>query len=346
MENKVSSECKNCGSELVYDPIKQTLACAYCETHYHLPKAKMDAVLVRGYSNAFHPNVLNKSLNCFRCEMCGHTYFTASGEKSRECQNCGSASCEKIQSSGYCADGIIPFEISKQQAAKKFENYLKSKPQIPKDMLKQAKEQNLTGVFVPVWNFIFDIDSTYTANAAELKKDTNGMYYTVPIPVFGTKGKSVKSADQCATSTETDELLDLFDENDYDKIIPYAPEYTFGYKVDDINRSIHDYFSVVTENEENKLKKEVSNYILNNYKDVTNMNVDTSSRDIYFNFTYVPVYINTYTYRGKIYKTYISGTTGKVAGSTPRSIKSIFKLLIKYLGLVAAIAVLAYFLFK
>lgn len=346
MEKKISSECKNCGSELIFDPTRQTLSCAYCETNYHLPKAKIDAVLVRGYSNAFHPNELNKSLNCYRCEMCGHTYFTASEEKSQECQNCGSASCEMIQSSGYCADGIIPFEISKEQAAEKLEIYLRSKPGFPKEILSHEKNKNLTGMFVPVWNFIFDIDASYTANASELQKDSNGTYYAIPIPVFGTKSESIKSADQCATSSQTDDFLQLFDEDDYDKIIPYMPEYTFGYKVDDINRSIHDYFLAVTAIEESKLNKVISNYILNNYKDVTNMNIITNTRDVYFNFTYVPVYVNTYTYRGKTYKTYISGTTGKVAGQTPISIKSMFKSLIKFFGIVAAIAIISYFLFK
>ena len=342
---KSLSNCKNCGSELKYNPVEQTLSCSYCETSYHLPKAKIDAVLVRGYSNSFHPNQLNKTLNCYQCEMCSHTYFTASEEKSKECPECGNPSCKQVKSSGYCADGIIPFEISKEQAAEYFENYLKSKPNIPKDMFKQAKNQQLSGVFIPVWNFVFDIHAKYSANAVELKKDSSGYYYSVPFPVYGSKIKAIKSADQCATSTEADDFLELFDENDYEKIIPYAPEYTFGYRVDDINRSIHDYYILVTENEEYEVKKSISDFILKKYKDVSNMQIDVTSQDVYFNFTYVPVYVNTYTYKGKTYKTYISGTTGKVAGKSPVSIKSILKTLAKFLGLAAAIAVLGYFLF-
>ena len=42
-----------------------------------------------------------------------------------------------------------------------------------KEMMKQAKNQNLTGIFIPVWNFIFDINAMYSANAVELKKDSN-----------------------------------------------------------------------------------------------------------------------------------------------------------------------------
>ena len=190
------------------------------------------------------------------------------------------------------------------------------------------------------------MDATYSANASELKKDNNGMYYTVPIPVFGTRSESVRSADQNATSVEMDELLDLFDERDYDKIIPYSPEYTFGFQVDDINRSIHDYYDIVIDSEERKLRKQISDDILNNNKDVNNLNIKIVPREVYFNFAYVPVYVYTYFYKGKTYKIYISGTTGKVAGKTPISIKHIFKKIAKYFGLFAAIAILELLILK
>lgn len=345
MEKKLS-QCKNCGSELVYDPQKQILSCKYCFTHYHLPKAKVNAVLVRGYSNAFHPNQLNQSLNCYKCEMCEHTYFSSSAEKSEECPECGSPNISKIQSSGYCADGIIPFEISREKATENLVDYLKSKLGVPKNIVMQAKEKPLSGVFVPVWNFIFDIEASYTANAVDLRKDSNGMYYSIPIPVFGTKKESIKSADQCACSVEEDDFLELFNEYDYDKIIPYSTEYTYGYRVDNINRNIHEYYEIVKNDEEEKLKKEISHHILKKYKDVSNLKVETEPVDVYFNFAYVPVYVFTYTHKGRNYKTYVSGTTGKVVGKTPKTIKGALKAIAKTIGIFAAVALLCYFMFK
>ncbi len=343
---KLLAQCKNCGGQLRFDPKNQTLSCEYCETSYHLPKAKVNSVLVRGYSNAFHPNQFNQNLNFYKCSRCGHAYFCANEEKLLECKECGSASLEKIKSAGYCADGIIPFEISKEQAADKLVSFLKSKPSVPKDMISKAKAENLTGVFVPVWNFIFDIDANFSANASELKKDASGTYYTIPSPVYGTKSEAIKSADQCATTNQEDDLLELFDENDYDKIIPYTAEYTFGYKVDDINRNIHEYYEAVTAGEEEKLKKEISNMILRKHKDVSNMQIEIESHDVYFNFAYVPVYVYKYVKKGKTYKIYISGTTGKVAGKTPFTFKGVIKTLIKILGLAAVIAVVYYFMTK
>ena len=33
-----------------------------------------------------------------------------------------------------------------------------------------------------------------------------------------------------------------FDENDYQELIPYFPEYTYGFRVDAIDRDIHDFY--------------------------------------------------------------------------------------------------------
>ena len=76
------------------------------------------------------------------------------------------------------------------------------------------------------------------------------------------------------------------------------------------------------------------------FRSVSDLFVDCKASDVFFNFTYVPVYVNTYTYRGKLYRTYISGTTGKVIGKTPLTLKSIFKMLLKILGLAAFIALI------
>lgn len=277
--------------------------------------------------------------------MCSHTYFTSSEEISQDCPNCGSPEIEKINSSGYCADGIIPFEITKEQALKNLKSFLKSKPGIPKAMKTNLSEDKISGVYIPVWNFIFDINLSYLAIASDLRRYKNGTYYSVPIQVYGEKRFSIKSADQSATTTEFDDFLELFDEKDYDKIIPYLTEYTYGYQVDDINREIHDYYTLVTNEEKAKAKNNITNFVLNKYRDVRNLNISMVTQDEYFNFAYVPVYVYKYKHKNNISKVYVSGTTGKVAGKTPTSVKSILKTLAKFLGLFAAIALLAFLIF-
>ena len=341
MEN-MSSKCKNCGSELWYNPKQGCLTCKYCESNYFLPKKRENAVLVRQYDAGFHPNQLNQTINAYRCDTCGNVYYMSSEEKSKKCSNCGNSSCTLVQDSGYCADGIIPFKISKQEAAKAMSNFLASKSGVPGELKKMAANQKIMGVFVPVWNFSFNVHADYNANATELKKDAQGMYYGVQKPVFGDELKRVASLDESATKNEDDSFLDLFDEDDYASIIPYIPEYTYGYRVDAINKDIHDYFYSITSKAEKDLEKSIKRKIYSKYKEVADVQVNAQAKDIFFNFTYVPVYVNTFTYRKKTYKTYISGTTGKVVGKPPVSAKKVFGKIFKTIAVLALIGLLGY----
>lgn len=329
-----------------YNPKQGCLTCRYCESNYFLPTKKDDAVLVRQYNAGFHPNQLNRAINAYKCDTCHNVYYMSSTEKSKKCLNCGNSSSTLIQDSGFCADGIIPFKITKQEAAKALKDYLASKSCVPKALRKLAANQKIMGVFVPVWNFSFNVVADYSANATELKKDTYGMYYGVDKPVFGDEMKRIPSLDESATKNQDDCFLELFDEDDYASIIPYMPEYTFGYRVDSINKDIHDYFYEVTKKAETELETKIKKKIYSKYKEVSNVNVNATAQDVFFNFTYVPVFINTFTYKGKTYKTYISGTTGKVAGNTPKSISSMFKKFLKFIGVAAIIAAIGYLFIK
>ncbi len=346
MENDVISKCKNCGSELEFNVLSGSLSCKHCQSNYFLPTKNDKAVLVRQYDAGFHPNQLNKTLYSYKCEACENVYYTSSDQKSKKCPNCGNSTTVLVQDAGYCADGILPFEITKEQAAKNLEKFLNQKKNTPKDLKQLAANQKIMGVFVPVWNFSYTISASYSGNAVDLRKDAGGMYYSVNKPVFGDEVKRIQSLDESANSNEDDIFLELFDEEDYNKIIPYTPEYAFGFRVDAINKDIHDYYYEITHRAEHEMEDKIRKKLNSRYKEIYDIMVDADTRDVFFNFTYVPVYVNTYTYKNKTYKTYISGTTGKVVGKTPISYKRIAGKFFKGLALVAALGVAAYFILK
>ena len=344
-ENEITSKCKNCGSELEFNAKEGCLTCRYCKSNYFLPTTNDKAVLVRQYDAGFHPNQMNKTLYSYECDTCKNVYYSSSDEASRKCPNCGNATSTLVQDSGYCADGILPFKVSKEDAAKKLAEYFKEKGNIPAD-LKKTGGQKLTGLFIPVWNFSFTIVASYNGNAVELKKDFNGMYYSVNKPVFGDEVKRVDSLDEAANSNEDPIFLELFDENDYNKIIPYTPEYTYGYNVDAINKNNHDYYYKIPSDAEKDMESKITKKLNSKYKEIYDIQVDADARDVFFNFTYVPVYVSSYTHKGKTYKTYVSGTTGKVIGKTPTSAKRVIGKFLKGLAVAAVIAAIGYLLLK
>ncbi len=342
-ENEViTSKCKNCGSELWYNPKQGCLTCKYCDSNYFLPQQNDDAVLVRQYDDSFHPNKLNRTLNAYQCNNCGNKYYMTSEGVSKKCPNCGSSSCSLVEDAGLCADGIIPFKISKDQAAKKFAEYLKGKVSVPRALKKSAKNQELMGVYIPVWNFTFNISGTYSATATSLQKDSDGSFYSVPKPVFGEKYKRIKSHDHSASNAQDDIFLELFDENDYAGLIPYVPEYTYGYRVESIDKNIHDYYYKITKDAEAELEKEMKQSVLKKYKEVSDVSVEAMVDDVFFNFAYVPVYVNAFTHKNKLYKTFISGTTGKVIGKSPITAGRIFKTLAEAVAVLGIVGLLIY----
>ena len=340
-----SSVCPNCGSDLFFNPKTGALTCKYCESNFYLPTSSKNAVTVRQYSVGFHPSVLNKSLNSYKCKACSRVYFMTTEGRSSRCPNCGNGDIELTEEPGFCADGVVPFKITKEEASKAMRDYLKNNGKIPKELRKMAENQKMMAVLIPVWNFSFNLYASYTANESLLQKDSYGMYYSINNPIFGDREKRIASADECATEGEDNSFLELFDESDYASIVPYCPEYSFGYRVDPITKDIHSFYDDVVEREEKKFKKEITRELLARKTSTHEINVSCKADDVFFNFTYVPVYLNVFKYKKKIYNIFVSGTTGKVGGKTPVSTWYRVKKFLQVLG-VGALLFLVYKLFK
>ena len=340
-----SSVCQNCGSDLFFNPKTGCLTCKYCESSFYLPTSRKNAVIVRQYTSGFHPSVFNKSLNSYKCLSCGRTYFMATEGHSSRCPNCGNSEIELANETGFCADGVIPFKITKQQAAEIMQNYLKNNSRIPKELKKMAENQKLMAVLIPVWNFSFNLYAQYSAIESYAKKGYDDMYYTASNPIFGEKEKRIQSLDECATEGEDELFLDLFDEDDYANIVPYCPEYSFGSRVEPITKDIHIFYGKIIDKAKANFEREIKRELLARKNDTHNIEVSSSSGDVFFNFTYVPVYVNVFQYRKKRHKIFISGSTGKVKGKTPTSIWFRIKQLFRFVG-IGAILALLYLIFK
>ena len=182
--------------------------------------------------------------------------------------------------------------------------------------------------------------ATYNAIESIVKNDGYDNFYSVPNPIYGEKNKRIKSFDECATDGESREFLKLFDEKDYAMIVPYTPEYAFGSRVEPVTKNIHDYYASIVEKTENKFKHQITKELLDRKNEVSNIQVDCKARDIFFNFTYVPVYVNVFKYKNKIYKLYISGVNGKVEGKTPVSIWYRIRQVLRVVGIGALLAII------
>lgn len=341
----IPSKCKNCGSELVFNPEKGCLTCMHCETNYYLQNTNEDAILVRQYDYNFHPNSLNQKLQAYRCDKCGQVYYKTASETSHTCTNCGSSSSTMITDNGYCADGVIPFKIDKDAALVELKKYLSRNGGVPKVLKGENAAEQIVGEFIPVWNFSYNVTADYSASVGRAVKSSSGNYYNTSVPVFGDKYKRVNSLDECACSVDDESFLKLFGEDDYARIIPYSPEYTYGYQVLAITKDIHEYYNQITKKAESEYESYIRRDILGKYKDVSDTHIEARVDDVFFNFTYVPVYTFLDTSKKNPRRYYVSGTSGKVTTKESNVGKLIGKG-IKWLLILGAIGLLIYFFLK
>ncbi len=80
------------------------------------------------------------------------------------------------------------------------------------------------------------------------------------------------------------------------------------------------------------------------YDHYRSMRYDHRFSDVRFKHILLPVWLSSYTYRGKIYRFMVNGETGRVAGKAPVSPLKVLLACLLAAGAVALIALLVYFL--
>ena len=92
--------------------------------------------------------------------------------------------------------------------------------------------------------------------------------------------------------------LEEHSEEQKEKVLAIWPklqkEYSFGARVDPINKDIHTFYDDIIEREVQKFKKEIMKELLARKNNTHDINISCKADDVFFNFTYVPVYVNVF----------------------------------------------------
>jgi len=119
----------------------------------------------------------------------------------------------------------------------------------------------------------------------------------------------------------------------------YRTEFLYGWIGLDNNIDIHNSFIKVQQTSKQEIEKRIEKD--SKYDRVENLICETTYSGVKYNYLYVPVWVNYYNYKGKVYNCFINGLTGKVSGDAP---KSFWKRFFAVLGLIAVGALLYYLL--
>lgn len=311
-------KCKNCGAELIYSPLKKCVVCKSCGSRFPVA-GNGGAVKRRVYSFDYNPNDSRVEEMQYQCPACGVKIYAGKDRPLNVCASCGNTALVKKSSSVVVPDGIIPFEITKDDAGVIFQKFVKTRKFAPSDLSQMAKSQKLIGVYDPVWKFDFESHIDYSYVGVKKVVDHNDIEHTKYYPEEKHKEERFSNVLLSGNNQISDYMLEKIGDFDFTKAIPYSSEYVLGFYLIDTNRDLHVVYDTYKDNLSYQNKKRMEGVAESNFDFLKNYVCVTSFHDEEFGYIGVPVWANHYTYKGKNYHCYINGQTGSFFGTAPKS---------------------------
>ncbi len=323
---KKITKCINCGGGLVYNPTKNALICSHCDSIFALPVKKKEKLL-RKYTIDFMPDSDDSLQNVYQCHTCGSTYVVSLDKVSTRCPSCGATTVSQATAKTTFPDGIVPFKLNKEEAINIFQKWIKKRKFAPNDLISMAKNGKMSKVYVPVFNINATSICAYSATVKKVHTDSDtGTIFSTVHTIQDALTGEIDNKPLCANSVVNSEFINKITNIKQEQIVPFSSEYLLGYYGTETNLDIHSLLENLKNDVKNKQEHEIRSKLNNKYDEIVHLSCNTQIRNITFNYTYVPVFMNHYTYDNKKYHCYISGVDGKCAGSAPKSFGKILAL--------------------
>lgn len=334
-------KCQNCGADMVYDPEKKALHCPYCDATRSVDRR---LTFKRDYLSSLAEGEVKFDDSVYKCPNCGAQVKLAPFDTAVKCPYCGGTNVVEIEDmKGLKPDGILPFALSKGQAAEAGKKWIKKKLFAPHKLKKGFKIDNFKGVYIPSYAFTTDSHSLYDGRLGERHTRTvsNGKTTRTEtyIEWYNVNGRTDNSFDDVTVEASTQ-----LTQKELNKILPYDvgnlegynKDYVAGFSAEKYDTSLKDGFGVAKDQMDDVIRKR----IIDSYgADVVDyLNVNTTYTNTKFNYMLLPLWVCAYVYRKKGYRFLINGRTGKSTGKSPISPLRVAIAVLLAIGVVAFIA--------
>jgi predicted RNA-binding Zn-ribbon protein involved in translation (DUF1610 family) len=347
-------KCPSCGAALEFDAKSGKLKCPYCETEVDIPDAAPKAdpaqpvkkvgigqVQKEGAAQENELDLRNLEANgnrdwgtatkIFNCKYCGAEIVMDVNSLSTTCPYCGSNHVtEATDDKGTLSPGgVVPFQISQEQAGELFRKWIGAKLFAPNAAKKSAKAESFQGIYLPYWTFDAQTETEYTGeygiHRTEYYKDSNGNRQSRTVTDwYNTRGHHSEFIDDalvCASKNHTESFLRSIEPFDTGSNKVYSPEYLSGYLAERYTVPLLDGWNSATKQIENHLRSSIRTEIERNHNadDSKVHRMDIAYSKMTYKYLLLPVWMSSFTFNGKVFQFAVNGQTGKVGGKSPIS---------------------------
>ena len=230
-------KCPCCGGYLEFQPSLQKFKCLYCsqvlseEELLDRSNEKQEAFAA---AQAAEPAAAKaEHLRTYQCQMCGAEIVTDETTAATRCYFCHSPVVlhDRLDEE-FKPDGVIPFQLDKETAEKKFMDYVKPKKFVDRSFFNSAQLEMFSGVYYPWWYADVEGEADFEGEGTRSSVTTTSTHIITTTRVYTVQreGKlSFRNLARKALMKADGKLSDGIHPYDVDGIKPYASGYLSGF---------------------------------------------------------------------------------------------------------------------
>ncbi|NLK21691.1 MAG: zinc ribbon domain-containing protein [Epulopiscium sp.] len=317
MDTIKDHKCPSCGAGLEFNPITQNWKCSYCLTEFN--KGELNTTLPK-------EETLNEDmeeLDSYRCPSCGAELIADSTTSATFCLYCRNHNIIKSRISGkFKPKSVLPFRLTKEQAADIYKKWIKKRILAPKEFKKKEEIEKITGIYAPFWLFDCKTHGMIEGEGTRVSSWSDGKYRYTQTKYYrvvreGRAGYSRVPVD--GSKKLDDKFMHLIEPYNYGGLLDFSMKYMSGFMAEK--------YDVDSPEAELTMKKRVERYFedrlrgtVNGYSSFTVQNKSVSISNTSHEYAMLPIYLLNNRYKDKDHMFIINGQTGKVVGETPVSL--------------------------
>ena len=331
--NAIGFPCRQCGNQMAYRPEKDKLYCEYCQSEVEIPGEASEAAEYMYFPDEDRydaPQWETEPGQLLTCPSCGADTVIGAAAMTASCPFCSSHYVTEAPADAkiILPETMMPFRISEQAAREQFTGWAKKQWLAPRAFQKEAKRQEMRGVYIPFWTFDASLDTSYSGFGGRRRVE----HYTVRVngktqtrtrtrtdwyPVSGRMHMDFDNVPCPATAKLDRGLLDKLGGFSLKILHPYNPAYLAGFLAERYSIGLAAGFETVRRLMDRRMEAHIEASL--GYDTYRGMRYHHHYEAVKFKHILLPVWLSAYSYHGKTYQFLVNGETGKPAGHSPLS---------------------------
>lgn len=314
-------KCPNCGGGMVFDVAKQKLVCPYCDT--------VSTIQAYRQNNAAEYVNDKYTVSSYRCKNCGAELTAPEEQTVAYCSYCGGeAMLKQKETETIRPKRIIPFQRTKKEAIRAYENAVKKVLYVPKELKDASFLEGFRGVYLPYWSFDVEIPPQ-NLTLKGTRTYTQGKYdYSETYDVHAQVGGPVEGAVYDASAAFDDTLAAQIAPFDQKGAKPFDEAYLAGFYADKATASPQVYKTLAEEQAADKVFETI-----NQKAGKVNVSIPSSkekrietigAKATGETVSLFPVWFLTWRRNDRVAYSVMNGQSGKISMDLPVDLKPFF----------------------